>query len=212
MGNVYARKVISATALAPPFTDTCVSIQPHTGKVTGRKPESFTEAENDALRAALRDLCDRRRWKTAEAGRQLGISQQSASKLINGRGGFSRPTAEKLAELLGADGANVLVRSMGAAANPMTVPQGWGDRELAVSIARRLGYEEEVIRRVVVKFQDDQFKSRSARWWNDRVVIEAAEHQAALAAEPSPVAAPPVTQRAAGQAAQTPSRKQRKAG
>lgn len=146
--------------------------------MAGRKPESFTPDENEALRAALRALCEERGWKTAEAGRQLKIGQQAASRLLNGKGGFSRPTAEQLAVLLGVDGANALVRSAGASPNPMTVPRGWGDRELAVTIARRLGYEEEVIRRVVVKFQEDQYKSRTARWWNDRIVIEAAEYQA----------------------------------
>jgi transcriptional regulator with XRE-family HTH domain len=192
MPNVYVRNPPLARVSRVLFTDTCVTSRSHNERMAGRKPESFTDAENAALRTALQALCDERGWKTAEAGRQLDITQQSASRLLNKRGGWSRPTAEKLARLLGADGANAILRTAGAMANPMTVPQGWSDRDLAVSIARRYGYEEEVIRRVVVKYQDDHNKSRNARWWNDRIVIESAEYKATRDAEPvtTPSSAP----------------------
>lgn len=157
--------------------------------MAGKKPESFTDAENAALRAAFRRLQEMNGWSQAEAGRQLEIGQQAAGRILNRNGGFSRMTAERLATKLGYESANALVREAGATPNPMTVPQGWVGRDLAVSIARRLEYPEEVLRRVVVKFQESQHATKPARWWNDRIVAEAAE-LAALGVDPPPTASP----------------------
>lgn len=154
--------------------------------MAGRKPETFNKAENEALRRALRGFVERAGSQAKAAAELKIIGQQAIGHILNRGGGFSLPTANALAVALGYEDAKAIINAAGAAPNPMTVPQGWANRELAVSIARRLGYPEEVIRRVVVKFQEDSHRNRTARWWNDRIVIEAAEYAAVQGSEPPP--------------------------
>ncbi len=152
--------------------------------MAGRKPETFTKPENEALRVALKGYREKHRLSQAKMGKLVEVGQQAVATWEKG-GGFSRQAAELLAVILGFPDANALIREAGATPNPMTVPQGWRDRELAVSIARaKFGYEEEVIRRVVVKYQEDHYKSRDAKWWNARFVNEDAEMQASRSAAP----------------------------
>lgn len=160
----------------------------HTVSVAGRKPETFTPEENAALRVALAAERAARGLSQRAMGDLLDAGQQAVATWEKG-GGFGRQNADRLAQLIGFADASAFLRGKGASPNPMTVPREWGDRELAVSIAKRLGYEAEAIRRVVVKFQEDQYKSRPARWWNDRIVIEATEMRAMALDAP---AAPPV--------------------
>ncbi len=158
--------------------------------MSGRKPETFTKSENDELRRALRDLQARESWSQRELGEALEIGQQGAGTLLRG-GGFGRLTANKLALRFGFLSGDELLRARGALDDPMTLRQGWQKRELAIGFARHMGYPEEVLRRVVVKYQDDQYSSVSPRWWNDRIVSEAREQEdiAKLTATPPPEAA-----------------------
>jgi hypothetical protein len=186
MADVYGRNLECATLTESVFTQTSVTLRGHNGYV-GRKPETFNDEENAALRAALEEFhggletaarSRGERWSQRRTGEILGVGQQSVATWLAG-GGFGRPGADALAAQLGYEnGANELIRARGAIANPMTVPTGWAMRDLAITIARRLKYEEEVIRRVVVKYQEQQYANRPARWWNDRIVNEAAEYQA----------------------------------
>lgn len=158
---------------------------------SGRKPETFTPEENAELRKALAELRDRENWSQAKLGDALGIGQQGAGQLLRG-GGFGRLTANKLAAFFGYLSGDEFLRARGAMADWTTVPQGWQTREMAVTVARQLGYPEEVIRRVVAKYQESQYSAASPRWWNDRIVNEAREQEetARLQATPPVVTKP----------------------
>lgn len=158
----------------------------HNGRVAGKKPETFTAKENAELRKVLRELQEREGWSQRELGDALAIGQQGAGTLLRG-GGFGRFTANALARKFGFLSGDELLRARGAVADPMTVPQGWQTREMAISNARQMGYPEEIIRRVVVKYQESQYSSVSPRWWNDRIVNEAREQDevARLAGQPA---------------------------
>lgn len=74
------------------------------------RPVSYSVNENAALRAALRNYRARLRCSQAEVGNRLGVGQQAASALLR-NGGFSRPTADRLAALLGFDCADALLET-----------------------------------------------------------------------------------------------------
>lgn len=166
----------------------------HNGNMNPRgKPEAFTPKENAAMRHVLRVQHERlkakhRGWTQEKTGQLIGVSQQTAGKLLgHGAAGFSRPTALKLAEMCGFDSPESMLRELGAQADPKEAPTGWAMRDLAVASARRMGYDEEVISRVVAKYGDSRYASMPARWWMDRIVHEAAERDAErAAAEPPP--------------------------
>lgn len=176
LANVYVRNEPHARADLDAFTKTHVTLRSHNGRMAGKKPETFTPEENAELRNALKELKEREGWTQAELGDVLGIGQQGAGTLLRG-GGFGRFTANKLALRFGYLSGDELLRARGAIANPMTVPRGWQTREMAIANARQLGYPEEVLRRVVVKYQETQYSSVSPRWWNDRIVNEAREQE-----------------------------------
>lgn len=177
MNDVYERNVERATLADYPNTKTLVTLRSHNGRVAGKKPETFTAEENAELRRCLRELKDRENWSQRELSEALGgIGQQGVGTLLNG-GGFGRFTANKLARFFGYLSGDELLRARGAIANPMTVPQGWQTREMAIGTARLLGYPEDVLRRVVVKYQESQYSAVSPRWWNDRIVNEMREQE-----------------------------------
>ncbi len=180
--------------------------------MAGKKPETFNDKENAALRDALRKLKDDRGWSQVETGRQLGIGQQAAGTILNRKGGFSFPTAEKLAELLLVSGPRDIISAAGATPHPMRVPQGWGNRDLAVSIARRLSYDEEVIRRVVVKYQEQTYQTLPAKWWNERIVNEAREQAEVAALRQATPSRPPAAPKSRPSKADPAPKRQRRAG
>ncbi len=178
------------------ITKTCVTARSHNHRVAGRKPEAFTERENAAMRHVLKTLRDRHGWSQAETGRRLNIGQQAAGVILNKSGGFSRPTALALAVLCGFDSPESMLEDLGARADAKKAPEGWGDRDLAAGIARRLGYEERAIERVIAKYTDSRYASQPSRWWMDRIVHEAAELAAErTAAPPAPASEPGVRAR-----------------
>ncbi len=174
MVDVYVRNFAHATPELELFTKTHVSARDNNARMAGKKPETFTAKENAELRRVLKELQGREGWSQRELGEALDIGQQGAGTLLRG-GGFGRFTANKLALRFGFLSGDELLRARGAMADPMTVPQGWQTREMAVGIARSMGYPEEILRRVVVKYQESQYSSLPPRWWNDRIVNEARE-------------------------------------
>lgn len=190
MIDVYVRNGSRARPSGPAITKTHVTLRSHNGQVAGKKPETFTAKENAELRKALQELKDREGWSQKRLADDLELGQQAVGTLLRG-GGFGRFTANRLAAKFGFLSGDELLRARGAMADHMAVPQGWQTRDWAIAHARQLGYPEEVIRRVVVKYQESQYSSVAPRWWNDRIVNEAREQEeiARLAAQ-APRAAP----------------------
>lgn len=70
-------------------------------------PTSFSAEQNRLLRAALRDLQRDRDLSQAAVGILIGVSQQTASKLLlSARAGMSYGTATALARVLGFAGVD----------------------------------------------------------------------------------------------------------
>lgn len=159
--------------------------------MAGKKPETFDDKENAELRKALKELQAREQWSQRELGEALEIGQQGAGTLLRG-GGFGRKTANRMARMFGYLSGDELLRARGAIADPMNVPQGWQTKEMAFGIARQMGYSEDVLRRVAVRYQESHYSSASPRWWNDRIVNEAREQEeiAKLSGQEAPVPAP----------------------
>lgn len=141
------------------------------------------------MRHVLKTLKERGKWSQTTTGKQLGIGQQAAGHILNKGGGFSRPTALRLAELCGFDSPESMLADLGALAKRQDAPEGWFERDLAAGSARRLGYEEAAIDRVIARFGAPQYAQQPARWWMDRIVHEAAGMAAEREIAPPPPSA-----------------------
>lgn len=175
--------------------------------MAGRKPEAFTKTENAAMRHVLATMKERLGWSQAETGKRLGIGQQAVGTILNRRGGFSLPTAMALAQLAGFESPIAMLRDLGALADPKAAPGGWPDRDLALGHARRLGYPEAAIERVLARFTEQRYASMPPRWWMDAVVFETKALEAELA-----VPAPPPSASTLPEAPAPKPRTRRKAG
>lgn len=157
------------------ITHTRVAGEGHACRMPG-KPEAFSDAENAVLRAEFRRLREEREWSQAEAGRQIGIAQQNAGRLLgaNPEVGMSRTTANQLARLCGYRDAEDLLLQKGVLAEMQPVPGGaaWGDRDIAVRIARRMGYDAGVIEAVIARYTAPEYRHKSMKWWNGKIVLE----------------------------------------
>lgn len=133
------------------------------------KPETFDEAENAAIRDALRGYVQRNKLTGEELGRKLDVSQQTAGGYVNGTGGFSWPAARSIAWLLGFEGVDELLKEYHAFKGPKgqaNTNAGTGDeRDDARRFARRLGVSEEAMSRVDARLGDQH---HIVRWWVDR--------------------------------------------
>lgn len=189
---VYVRTDSEASGMRPAFTHTHVTKGSHNGSVAGRKPETFTPAENDALRKVLRETREKNGWSQLKVGELLNISQQTAGTILNRGGGFGRPTALKLAELLGFGGPEELLESLGALASAKAAAPGtWRWRELAAGLARRSGVRERAIERVNARYTESEYLSRDTVWWMNKYTAEELE----MAVTPPPQPPAPKTRR-----------------
>lgn len=142
------------------------------------------------MREELRAIKERNRLSDAKVGELIGVGQQTANSFLRGKTGLGRASALRLAIQCGYDSPETMLRELGVLASASDAKEGWADRDLAVGIARRLRYDEAVIQRVIAKFTEDRYKSMTARWWNDRIVHEAAEVEAEKLVPPAPASSP----------------------
>lgn len=142
------------------------------------------------MRFILRRLKERGKWSQEVTGKRLGIGQQSVGKILSKNGGFSRPTALALARLSGFESPEDMLRDLGVLADVKDAPEGWVERDLAVGTARRIGYEDAAIDRVIARHATSEYASKPARWWMDRIVYEAALARDVEAPPPSGTSLP----------------------
>jgi len=136
-----------------------------------RKPPSFTDAENRAMRHVLRGLAERGKWTQAETGKRLGVTQQAAAYILNKNGSFSRRTALALARLCGFDGPESMLADLNVESEA-PAPGQWFHREIAAGHARRLGCDEVAIDRVVKRYGEALYMTRDAKWWVEEFIRE----------------------------------------
>lgn len=132
------------------------------------KPPSFSDDENRVLRAALRELQKQRGISGAALGRLLGTSQSAMSQLLGyERRGLSRSTANKLARELKFRDAEALLLDRDVLAAMKEIPSGraWGNRDMAIRIAQRLGYEQNAIEAIIARYTDASARTRPSKWW-----------------------------------------------
>lgn len=157
---------------------------------TGRV-RSFDDEEIEVIREVARRIKTERNWSGRELGDAIGIAQQNASRFVahNSTAGMDRTTANKLAEVAGYRDVEHLLLEAGALAEMKPAPTGdeWRERDVAMSIARKLGYPQESIDAVVHRYRDNENKYRRLRWWVDQVVLESLSR----AADPPPMVPPP---------------------
>lgn len=132
------------------------------------KPQVFSDEENATLRAELRALKNDRGLSQAAVGRLIGVGQPTAGKLLGTRhAGMSRATANALARALNFRDAEELLLDRGALAAMKQPPTGaaWGNRDTAVRIAQHLKYDQAAIHAIVTRYPDDDYRTRSVKWW-----------------------------------------------
>lgn len=154
-----------ATRIGLENTITRVGVRAHAGAVAG-KHETYSEAENRILRAALRELRAKRKLSQEALGKLLGISQQNAGNLAGSvpSMGMGRPTANRLAVALGFPHAEELLL-----AHDVGGSHGhgeWSNREAAVRAGRLLGFEAAAIEVVVHQYSSaPDARIRPVKWW-----------------------------------------------
>ena len=91
--------------------------------------KSLSEAENAALREALRALITRDGWDQTQAGHALGVTQQTVSAFLSGRSGAGFALARAIARRLG----KTVDEIVGAASAGAVAPTG-------ITVVRRTAY------------------------------------------------------------------------
>lgn len=208
---MYTCKEVRARATEAEVTPTHVSALRNAWRVSTGKRQVFSDDENRALREALRKHRDEHDLTGAQVGRLLGIKQQNAARLLSDAPahrltGMGRDTANNLARILGFRDAEHFLIEHGVLAEmqPLPTGTGWGDRDTAVKVARKMGYAEEAIQAVLARFRAPDYRAKTMRWWNDQIVLEAmaraaAEPDAASASvHPIPRATPKAKKRRSG--------------
>lgn len=152
------------------------------------KKEAFSPEENLLLRDALRKLRVDRGLSQAAIADALDMTQQNVSRLlapaVRSPGGMGRSTANALARALGyRDAEHYLFEAALAASGEVSSGAGGAsEREFAVSIAHRLGYEEAAIAAVVARYADaGSARGRPVKWWITKFGEEERELAADLA-------------------------------
>lgn len=155
------------------------------------KQEAFSEDENRVLRTALRKLRADEGLSQAGVGRILGIKQQNAGRLLaaDSRVGMGRGTANNLARHLGFRDAEhfLLEHGLLSTLDEVRPQERWSNRELAVRLAAKLGYDQAAVTAVVERFTSRDAMLRPAKWWLHKFDVEEREQ----AADRAPTLAPP---------------------
>lgn len=154
----------------------------HTLRVAGRHP-SFTTEELDVLRSVARQLKEENGWSGAELGARLGIKQQNASRFVaaGSTSGMDRKTANELAKAAGFRDVEHLLLEAGVLAEMKQPKQkhALSEREVAIRVARQLGYPDAAVQAIVARFANDATSfGKPIRWWVDKIVIESLQHEA----------------------------------
>lgn len=135
------------------------------------------------LRAEIQRLKESLGITQGGVGDLLGITQQTASKILSGDSGIGYQTATKLAEALGYDGVDSLLDDLGlgkAEAHADVFPE----RQLAARIARVLGASNTAIARVRDRCTGDAYAERRARWWVEEFLHETDAEQVGKSSPP----------------------------
>lgn len=155
--------------------------------MAGRSP-TYTAEEVELLREVARELKAKNNWTQEQLGDVMGMEQQNAGRFVAARSttGIDRPAANKLAQRSGFRSAEHLILERGVLAEMESLPQDgpWADRDVAVRIARRMGYADEVIDLVVQRFAEATYTSKGMKWWIEKVVLEAVARRDEAAPEP----------------------------
>lgn len=145
---------------------------------TGRV-RSFTDDEIEVLRAVARRLKKENGWSGKKLGKAIGIAQQNAGRFVaaGSVAGMDRTTANRLAEVAGYRDVEHLLLEEGVLAEMKPLPttggvQSWRDRDVALRIARKLGYAEQDILAVLHRYTSHEYTGRPIRWWIDRIALE----------------------------------------
>jgi transcriptional regulator with XRE-family HTH domain len=163
------------------------------------KKEVFSPEENSILRAALRKLREERGLSQEALGALLGMTQQTAGRLVSTEGGMGRVTANALARELGYNDAEHYLREVGILAlvdGRAADAESSSEREVAIVVARRLEYDDGAVEAVLARYADAETRGRSIRWWLTKFGDEERERAAdGLLAPSAPLASPPSSRR-----------------
>lgn len=145
-----------------------------------RGTATYSTEENEALRQSLQRLKDERGFNQTELAQHLGFKQQTISKLLDSTrkvgAGMSREIANALARSLGHPHAEDLLTSVGVVSALNQPPSGkaWGNRDLAVLIAPRLGIDFAAVQTVIGRFTSPAYRTLPTKWWMKTFVDEEA--------------------------------------
>lgn len=164
MTYAYARTTESSRWCPPANTPTRVEVRGTSSFVPRGKPQNFTDEQNEALRAVIREYAQREDLVQTVVGARLGVGQQTVSKFLAGKTGISYPTATKIAMVARGIGVDQLFAQMGVASGESEATDPLPERARATLAARLLGMPEAQLEPVLA-WGDPALKDKPAGWW-----------------------------------------------
>lgn len=165
------------------------------------RANSFSPNQLGTLRRAFREWNAEQersqpRWSQARAGAAIGVSQQVAGRFLGKEDvGISYPTAVQIAKHAGFDSLDDFFRSYGVhASDAGTVepgaPDRWRWRDLATTVARRIGVSDAAIAAATSRYTEQLYRGRDAKWWVAKMLAEDADLASLPDRSPPPAPAP----------------------
>lgn len=148
------------------------------GKKLPGKPENFTRAQAEAIRATLRVLREKYDNQTLLAS-AIGVTQQNVSRLCAPNGvGLTYTTATSIVRLAGYDGVDTFFAELGLDGLQHDKSEYSPTLQLAVSIARRLSIPDRIIAAVIEQAGGPSTVLRTPLWVDRMIMRNEAERDA----------------------------------
>jgi hypothetical protein len=154
-------------------------------------PKHFTPKQLEVLREAVREIDkieaaraehDGRPWNQTLLGQIIGVGQQVAGRYLGAsHHGMSYPTAMRVAGYFKFDKLDDFFEArLGNGADRKTQ----GMRDLAVSLAHKMGIDDAAIQAVLARYDSTEYDNRATKWWVGKFIEEDKDLVLPLVIEP----------------------------
>lgn len=197
MTDMYTFAHRRASGSLPKKVRTRLSAEDHACHMpSGHK--AFSDAEMDVLRAEMKALREERMWTQKQLGDALGIKQQNAGRILNGKQGLSRGAANALARERGFRDAEHLLLERGVLADLEAAPAQhrdtaqWLRRDTAIRWAAAMKIDPAAVHAIVTRYTDESSRVKREKWWIGRFLDEEKERAVEQMGNPNGGADPSV--------------------